>query len=62
MREILSVAAMLEMALPAGIESLAFEKAKTSPYETKTSFQRDFSSSLKNLKEAKLEVTSETKH
>jgi 2-dehydropantoate 2-reductase len=42
MKEVLSVASALEVVLPEGIESIAFEKGRTFPYETKTSFQRDF--------------------
>jgi len=42
MKEVLSVATALEVPLPEGIESIAFEKGKTFPYETKTSFHRDF--------------------
>lgn len=42
MREVLSIATALGVALPEDIESIAYEKGKSFPYETKTSFQRDF--------------------
>ncbi len=47
MQEILSVADHLRVSLAPGIEGVAFEKATTFPYETKTSFQRDFEQAVK---------------
>ena len=47
MKEVLSVADRLKVSLPQEIEVIAFEKARTFPYETKTSFQRDFEQSTK---------------
>ena len=41
-QEIRSVATALQVPVPDSIESSALEKATTFPYETKTSFQRDF--------------------
>lgn len=42
MREVLAVAATMHIALPPHIREESLEKGRSFPYETKTSFQRDF--------------------